>query len=111
MGQKRAAPALPASGGKTSMCFESPRSSCMSLTLDRSGDLIIAPTVDDTTSEQEAPVLPPSPRLFPPGHTRVDAKGLGRCREVATPAKDAVSACLTRTVLGLLAAERKRSIP
>jgi hypothetical protein len=111
MGQKRAAPALPARGGKTSMCFESPRSSCMSLTLDPSGDLIIAPAVDDTTSEQEVPVLPPSPRLFPPGHTRVDAKGLGRCREVATPAKDAVAACFPRTGQGSQGAERKRSIP
>ncbi len=100
MGQKRAAPALPASGGKTSMCFESPRLSCISLTLEPSGDLIIAPTVDVTTSELEAPVIPPSPRLFPPGHTRVDAKGLGRCREEATLAKDAVAACFPRTGQG-----------
>ena len=111
MGQKRAAPVLPASGGETTMCFESPRPSCISLILDPSGGPTIAPTVDDTTSEQEVPVLPPSPRLFPPGHTRVDAKGPGRCREVATPAKDAVAACFPRTGQGSQGAERKRSIP
>lgn len=65
MSQKRATPVLPASGRETTMRFDSARSACISLTLDPSGGFFIATTVDDAVSEQEAPLPPPSPRLFP----------------------------------------------
>jgi non-ribosomal peptide synthetase component F len=65
MSQTRDAPVLSASGGETTIRFDSARSARISLTLDPSGGLTIATTVDDATSEQEAPVPPPSPRLLP----------------------------------------------
>jgi hypothetical protein len=111
MSQKRATPVLSASSGETTMRFDSAGSACISHSFDPSGGLTIATTVDNTTSEKEVAVSPPTPRLFPPGRTFVDAKDPARCQEVATPSKDAVAACFTRTVQGLPDAERKWSIP
>ena len=65
MSQKRDAPVISASGGETTIRFDSARSARISLTLDPSGGFTIATTVDHAASEQEAPVLPPSPRLLP----------------------------------------------
>ena len=65
MSQKRAAPVLSASGGETTMHFDSARSARINLTIDPSGGLTIDTTVDDATSVQEVAVIPPSPRLSP----------------------------------------------
>jgi hypothetical protein len=65
MSQKRDAPVISTSGGETTIRFDSARSARISLTLDLSGGLTIATTVDDAASEQEAPVPSPSPRLLP----------------------------------------------